>query len=331
MTVRMKDIARKLGISQTTVSHVLRGRDAEFRIGADTARRVRDAVERLGYRPSVLARNLKHHRAYSLAIAVGDVADPFWSALALGAQQEAERHGYVLVVSHTGDTLEKERQLLEMLRERRVDGLILAPARLKPHHLEPLRRERRPFVLVDRTIDGLDVPSVVTDSVAGLRLAVDHLVQRGHRQIGYLGGPVHITTFRDRQEGFRRALARHGLRPGPILVGPSDLEGARNGAERLFRRRPPITAVITANLCLTLGTLRVAPEDVVIVGFDDFALADLLRRPVTTVAQPVEDLGREAVRLLLEEIATPGGNRHVVLPPRLVVRGGGLGVSAPRG
>jgi len=321
MSVRMKDIARTLGISQTTVSHVLRGRGAEFRIGAETTRRVRDAVARLGYRPSVLARNLKHHRAYSLALAVGDVADPFWSALALGAQQEAERHGYVLVVSHTGDTLEKERQLLEMLRERRVDGLILAPARLKPHHLAPLRKERRPFVLVDRTIDGLDVPSVVTDSIAGVRLAVDHLVARGHRQIGYLGGPVHITTFRDRQEGFRRALARHGLRPGPTVVGPSDLEGARRGAERLFLRRPAITAVITANLCLTLGALRTAPEDVVIVGFDDFAHADLLRRPVTTVAQPVEDLGREAVRLLLEEIARPGGNRQVVLPPRLVVRG----------
>jgi len=323
MSVRMKDIAHTLGISQTTVSHVLRGRDGEFRIGAKTARRVRDAVERLGYRPSVLARNLKHHRAYALALAVGDLADPFWSALALGAQQEAEHHGYVLVVSHTGETLDKERQLLEMLRERRVDGLILAPAHLKPRHLAPLRNERRPFVLVDRTIDGLDVPSVVTDSVAGVRLAVDHLVSRGHRQIGYLGGPIHITTFRDRLAGYRQAMAAHGLPAGPHAVSRSDLEEARKEAERLFRRRPAATAVITGNLWLTMGTLRAAPEDVVVVGFDDFYLADLLRRPVTTVAQPVEDLGREAVRLLLEEVASPGGNRHVVLPPRLIVRGGG--------
>jgi len=275
MSVRMKDIAHTLGISQTTVSHVLRGRDGEFRIGAETARRVRDTVERLGYRPSVLARNLKHHRAYALALAVGDLADPFW------------------------------------------------PARLKPHHLAPLREERRPFVLVDRTIDRLDVPSVVTDSVGGMRLAVDHLVSRGHRQIGYLGGPTHITTFRDRLAGYRLALAAHGLRPGPYAVSRSDLEGARKAAVRLLRRRPAATAVIAANLWLTMGTLRAAPEDVVVVGFDDFYLADLLRRPVTTVAQPVEDLGREAVRLLLEEVAQPGGNRHVVLPPRLVVREGG--------
>jgi LacI family transcriptional regulator len=204
-----------------------------------------------------------------------------------------------------------------------VDGLILAPARLKPHHLAPLRQERRPFVLVDRTIDRLDVPSVVTDSVGGMRLAVDHLVSRGHRQIGYLGGPAHITTFRDRLAGYRQALAAHGLRPGPYAVSRSDLEGARKAAVRLLRRRPAATAVIAGNLWLTMGTLRAAPEDVVVVGFDDFYLADLLRRPVTTVAQPVEDLGREAVRLLLEEVAKPGGNRHVVLPPRLIVRGGG--------
>jgi LacI family transcriptional regulator len=106
-------------------------------------------------------------------------------------------------------------------------------------------------------------------------------------------------------------------------VSRSDLDEARKAAARLLRRRPAATAVIAGNLWLTMGTLRAAPEDVVVVGFDDFYLADLLRRPVTTVAQPVEDLGREAVRLLLEEVAAPGGNRHVVLPPRLIVRGGG--------
>jgi LacI family transcriptional regulator len=324
MPVRMKDIANTLGVSQTTVSHVLTGRDGEFRIRPATAQRVRDAAQRLGYRSSALAKSLKHSRAYSLALAVGDLTDPFWGGLAVGAQQEAERHGYVLVVNHTGETLEKERQLLEMLRQRRVDGLILAPAHLKPSHLSALQREGRPFVLVDRTIDGLDVPCAITDSILGLRLAVDHLVNRGHRQIGYIGGPTYITTFRDRRLGFHQALASHGLRPGPyVVVRRSDPEEARRAAERLFRRRPAATAVIAANLWLTIGTLRAAPEDVVIVGFDDLYIADLLRRPITTIAQPVEELGREAVRLLLEEIAKPGGHRRVVLPPRLVVRGGG--------
>jgi LacI family transcriptional regulator len=328
MAVRMKDIAHTLGISQTTVSHVLRGRDGEFRIGAETARRVREAVERLGYRPSVLARSFKQHRTYSLGLAVVDLANPFWTGLAMGAQQEAERHGYLLVVSQTGEALEKEQQLLALLRERRVDGLILSPpAQLKPRHLAALRRERRPFVLVDRTIEGVAAPSVVTDSIAGLKLAVDHLVSRGHRRIAYLGGPAHIRTFRDRLRGFRQAIARHGLKPGPYATAPSEpgvaAEEARQAAERLFRGEPSATALIAGNFWLTIGALRAAPEDVVIVGFDDIFLADLLRRPVTTVAQPVEELGRRAVRLLLEEIANPGGSRRLVLPPHLIVRGAG--------
>jgi DNA-binding LacI/PurR family transcriptional regulator len=105
-------------------------------------------------------------------------------------------------------------------------------------------------------------------------------------------------------------------------VTRSDPELARKAAARLFRRRPPATAVISANLWLTVGALRAAPDDVVVVGFDDLYLADLFRRPITTVAQPVTELGRQAVRLLLEEIARPGGKRQIVLPPRLVVRGG---------
>jgi LacI family transcriptional regulator len=320
MAVRMTDIAELLGVSQTTVSHVLRGRDGEFRIGSETARRVRETAEQLGYRPSALARNFKHHRAYSLCLAVGDLANPFWAGLAVGAQQEAERRGYTLVVSHTAESLPKERLVVEMLQERRVDGLILSPVGQEVRHLTLLKRQGLPFVLVDRTIDGLEVPSVVTDSVAGMGLAVDHLVKQGHRLIGYLGLSTKISTSRDRWRGYREGLTRHGLEPGPTAVAASEPEAAHKAAARLFRRPPRPTAVIAGNFWLTVGALRAAPENVTVVGFDDLFLADLFRRPVTTVAQPVEDLGRHAVDLLLAELAKPGGQRHLILPPRLVVR-----------
>lgn len=320
MSVRMKDIARRLGVSQTTVSHVLRGREAEYRIGSETANRVREAAQRLRYHPSALARSLKHHRAYSLALAVGDLANPFWAGLAVAAQMEAERHGYMLVVNHTGESLAKERQLLDMLRQKRVDGLILSAAHLKPRDLTDLREEQRPLVLVDRTIDGLDLPSVVTDSVAGLQMAVEHLVRKGHRRIAYLGGPSDIITFRDRRRGYREAMIGHGLRPGPYAVAEATPEAALVATTSLFQKSVSPTAIIAANIWLTMGALRGAPEDVDIVGFDDIYLADMLRRPVTTIAQPVEELGRQAVRLLLAEIAHPGTNDQVVLPPQIIVR-----------
>jgi LacI family transcriptional regulator len=322
MRVRMKDIAERLGVSQATVSHVLRGRNQEFRISADTAARIQRAAEDMGYRPSALARNFKDHRAYSLCLAVGDLTNPFWAGLAMAAQKEAESHGYTLVVSSTGDTEDKERQLVDLLRDRRVDGLILSPAHHKARNLVALKTERLPFVFVDR----IDVPSVVTDSIAGLRLAVDHLVDRGHRRIAYLGGPNETSTLRDRLRGYRQALARHRLRPGPIGLAHSDPEEAKVAAGKLFGERPSATAIIAADFWLTVGTLRAAPEDVVVVGFDDLFLGDLLRRPVTTVVQPVEELGRHAVRLLLQDITSPGGARQqLVLPPRLVIRASGAG------
>jgi len=320
----MKDIAHRLGVSQATVSHVLRGRDSEFRISAETAGRIHQVAKELGYRPSALARNFKSHRSGALCLAVGNLGNPFWAGLALGAQQEAESHGYMLVVTHTGETEQKEILVVEMLRERRVDGIILTPAHHKPSHLADLRTEHLPFVFVDRTIEGMDVPSVVTDSVGGLRLAVDHLVARGHRHIAYIGGPTEISTFRDRLRGFRQALAQHRLRPGPLLEVPSSgPDAGQHAVATLFSHGASATAIIAADQFLTIGTLRAAPEDVVVVGFDDLLLADLLRRPVTTIAQPMEDLGRHAVRLLVQEIAEPGGNQQLVLPARLIVRGGG--------
>jgi LacI family transcriptional regulator len=316
----MKDIAERIGVSQATVSHVLRGRHGHFRISERTARRVLQMASKLGYRPSALARNFKTQRAHSLCLAVGDLTDSFWSAVATGAQEEAESHGYTLVVSNTSEVEQKERHAIDLLRDQRVDGIILCPTHGKSRHLDQLRESRRPFVFVDRTVDRLDVPSVVTDNVGGMRLAVDHLVGRGHRRIGYVGGPTDRSTFRDRLKGYRQGLAAHRLRPGPSAVAPSEPEAARLAAMKVFGHRPSVTAVIAANFWLTVGTLRAAPDDVVIVGFDDLVLTDLLRRPVTTVVQPAAELGRQAVRLLLDEIEKPGPARHLVLPPKLIVR-----------
>lgn len=316
----MKDIADRVGVSQATVSHVLRGRHGDFRISAGTAGRVLQMATQLGYRPSALARNFKTQRAHSLCLAVGDLTDSFWSGVATGAQEEAERHGYTLVVSNTGEVEQKERHAIDLLRDRRVDGIILCPTGKRAPHLKELQASGRPFVFVDRRVDGLDVSSVATDNVAGMRMAVEHLVARGHRRIGYVGGPTDRSTFRDRQLGYRQGLAAHRLRPGPSAIAQSEPEAARLAAMKVFGHPLTITAVIAANFWLTVGTLRAAPDDVVVVGFDDLVLTDLLRRPVTTVVQPAADLGRHAVRLLLQEIEKPGPARHLVLPPKLLVR-----------
>src|SRR5262249_7193817 len=157
-----------------------------------------------------------------------------------------------------------------------------------------------------------------------------HLVARGHRHIAYLGGPGEISTFRDRLLRFKQALAAPKLRPGPVLEVPrSGPDAGQQEVAPLFQEGAEATAPFAADPFLSIGALRAAREAVVIVGLDDLHWADLLRRPVTTIAQPIEDLGRHAVKLLVEEIAEPGGTKQLVLPPRLIVRGGGRAAWTP--
>ena len=325
--VRMKDIALKLHLSQTTVSHVLTGKHEHYRISAATVARVKKMAEELGYRSSALARAFRDRRSYSVALAVEDLNNPFWTGVATGAEQEAEREGYVLVVSNTnGDSL-RERRSVQMLQERRVDGMIVSPVTVTDQVLSDLRKEGLPFVQIDRSVKGEDIPCVRTDHGAGSVLAVDHFVGRGRRDIAYIGGPLEIQTFELRLEGFRKALARHDLKPAAVkLVTPTEEAGAAALKELLASAQRP-TAVYTANIKLTIGALRAireagiaVPSTMEIVGFDDISTADLFSLPVSTVCQDVEAIGREAFRSLLRVMNGQKVPRELLIPPRLKVR-----------
>jgi len=325
--VRMKDIAARLRLSQTTVSHVLTGKHEHYRISPATVDRVRKMAEELGYRSSALARAFRERRSYSVMLAVEDLTNPFWTGVAIGAEKEAEAQGYVLVVSNTGGKAERERRAVQMLQEKRIDGLIVSPVTVADQALLDLRKDGLPFVQIDRSIKGGDVPCVRTDHETGSALAVDHLVRRGRKQIAYVGGPVETQTYEYRLEGYKKALAKHGLKPGAIrLVTPQPAEAER-AVRELLASTPRPTALYTANIWITLGALRAVrdaklsvPGDLEIVGFDDIAEADLLRDPVTTVGQDVEAIGRESFRLLLKVMKGQKAPPEVLIPPRLIVR-----------
>ncbi len=325
--VRMKDIAARLRLSQTTVSHVLTGKHEHYRISPATVGRVLRAAREMGYRSNALARSFRESRAYSVALAVEDLTNPFWTGVAIGAEREAEAEGYTLAVCNTARVPERERRVVAMLRERRVDGLIVSPITVDDKVLLDLRMEGRPFVQIDRSIEGVDYPCVRTDHVKGSILAVDHLVRRRRRAIAYVGGPLEVQTYQFRLDGFRRALARHGLRPAAIrIVQPTPEEAEAAVRETLGRRNRP-DAVYGANLFITLGIIRAVlrsglrvPQELEIVGFDDIAAADLLACQGSTVVQNVEAIGREAFRLLLRLMKGRPVPREVLIPPRLAAR-----------
>jgi len=323
----MKDIALKLNLSQTTVSHVLTGKHEHYRISAATVARVKKMAEELGYRSSALARAFRDRRSYSVALAVEDLNNPFWTGVATGAEQEAEREGYVLVVSNTNGDSARERRTVQMLQERRVDGMIVSPVTVTDEVLAELRKDGLPFVQIDRSIKGEDIPCVRTDHGAGSGLAVDHLVKRGHREIAYVGGPLEVQTYELRLEGFKKAMAKHDLKPAAVkLVAPEEDAGTF-AVRDLLLSNPRPTALYTANIKLTVGALRAlrtagiqVPKDIEIVGFDDIAMADLFSMPVTTVCQDVAAIGREAFRALLRVMGGQKVARELLIAPRLKVR-----------
>jgi LacI family transcriptional regulator len=214
-----------------------------------------------------------------------------------------------------------------MLQERQVDGLILSPARLKDRSLEVLRGQERPFVLIDRNVENASLPCVMTDNRAGSAMAVDYLIRKGHSSIAYVGGPLQQMTGRDRFEGFKSAMAAHALEPAGLATIDAAFEKAVAAASALLRRRPRPTAIFAGNLTITLGAMEAVraarlsvPSDIELVGFDDIPHAELMRYPVTTIAQQVEAMGREAFRLLLRQMKNDSPGDLVLLPPRLIVR-----------
>jgi LacI family transcriptional regulator len=324
--IRMRDVAARLGLSATTVSHVLSGKHGQYKISPATVARVLKTARAMGYCKDALARSFREKRWYSLALAVEDLTNPFWTGVAIGAESECVRQGYSLVVSNSGGTSEGERRAVRLLEERRVDGLVIAPALGAERTLHRLHRARLPFVQINSGVPGLEVPCVQTDHARGCALAVEHLVGRGHRHILYLGGPARQQCFRERLLGFEEAAARHPGVAAEVRLVPAEAEAG----EAAFRERLGLgtpRAVFAANIWLTLGVLRAVrsaglsiPRDLEVVGFDDIALADLLAFPVTTVAQDTQAIGREAVARLLEVMNGGPSERMTLLAPSLVTR-----------
>ncbi len=335
------DVARRAAVSTSTVSNVLNGRFDQMR--PETVTRVQDAIAQLEYAPSVAARQLKTGHAPVLGLIVPSVANPFWGAFAQAVEEAALDHGYGVLLCNAERDAEREGRYTGSLWAHGVRGMILgsSPGSFAP--FAPYAARGMHIVAFDRQppeAHGTVADSLSVDSVAGMRLAVAHLLALGHRRVGFVSGPVRSLNRRDRLRGYRDALAAAGIAPDSALVwegaatrGHGDVEGTtlgRAGAAALLALPNPPTALVGVNDMVALGTyagvrdggLRV-PDEVSVVGFDDIALAEVVTPPLTTVRQPLAAMMREAVALLVGRVegSRTGPPEHLVIPPRLVVRG----------
>src|SRR3954469_16878433 len=252
----IRDVARHAGVSPMTVSRVING---GARVSVDTRRRVEEAIGELAYVPSRLARGLSAQRTGTLAVIVPDVANPFFTLIVRGAEDAARRGGYRAILCDTRADLELEREVIEEMIAHRVEGILIAPVSDRSRdHLRRLAQFGIPFVLVDRTVPGVDADAVVGDSAAGARRLVAHLVSLGHRRIALIVEGDDVSTARDRRDGYEAALTAGGVPLDPELVVYSTVDpaGGLAGMRRLLDLADRPTAVFAVNNLVAVGAIE---------------------------------------------------------------------------
>jgi LacI family transcriptional regulator len=326
----IKEVAAHASVSVATVSNVLNRPEI---VAKATLEKVRAAISELGFVRNESARQLRVGRSRTIGLVVLDVANPFFTDVARGVEDEAGRASLAVILCNTDDQQRRENHYLDLLEEHRVQGVLITPVASAGSRLAGLQSRGTPVVLVDSTSASLAQCSVAVDDVLGGEIAVSHLLAAGHNRIAYIGGPRDLHQVADRHLGAVRAMAREGRNPEDLAVVRADsldvASGRRAGAGWLSlppRGRP--TAVFAVNDLVALGFLEEVarngirvPGDVAVVGYDDIEFAASAAIPLTSVRQPRRQLGRTAARLLLEEVADPSHHHHqVIFEPELIIR-----------
>jgi LacI family transcriptional regulator len=323
----IREVSRLARVSPATVSRVLNGSTP---VALPTRERVLQAVAALGYKPNVFARGLATNRSGGIGITVNAVSSPYFGAFVAGVEGVARDHGVHLIVASGFADAAHERRSIEFLLERRCDGLVVQAEALPDEELIDLvRNGPAPVVVFGRAIAEIEDACVVMHNERGGALATEHLLGQGHRRIGHVTGPLSFPDARDRLDGYRRALEAAGVDPVERYVVESNFleEGGARAVARLLDQAPDVTAIFFGNDQMAAGgmrTLREAgldvPRDISVVGFDDVFLARYLTPSLTTVRQPLGDMGRAAAHLLLARLENDG--REVVhrFDPELVER-----------
>lgn len=323
----MADVAYRAGVSISTVSHVL---NKTRTVSPETIQAVKDAIDELGFTPNILARALVRARTSTIGVALSAITNIYFGEVVRGMQNECTRNGYFLFLTDTADQPEHQLEVIRALHERRVDGMVLAhvpdPDNRAVRYLE---KHRIPVVFVDRAIDG-HFDQVLVENRKAMQSLVTHLAGHGHKRIGLVSGIKGLATSIERIEGYQAGLQEAGLPFEERFVecGESEIDPAYEAVLRLMQLSRPPTALISANNKMTLGLVRALkaiarriPKDIAIAAFDDFEWADSFDPSLTALAQPCQEIGVGAIKLLLRRIKTPERKPvKMVLEPVLRIR-----------
>lgn len=323
----MADVAHRAGVSMSTVSHVL---NKTRTVAPETIQAVNDAIDELGFIPNILARALVRARTSTIGVALSAITNIYFGEVVRGMQAECTRSGYFLFLTDTADQPEHQLEVIRALHERRVDGMVLAhipdPDNRAVRYLE---KHKIPVIFVDRAIDG-QFDQVLVENRKAMQSLVTHLTGHGHKRIGLVSGLKGLATSIERIQGYQAGLKAAGLPFDERFLecGESEIDPAYKAVLRLMQLPRPPTAIISANNQMTLGMVRALkainrriPKDIAIAAFDDFEWADSFDPTLTALAQPCQEMGIQAIKLLLRRIKTPQRRPvKIVLEPELRIR-----------
>lgn len=325
----MKDVAKLAGVSISTVSHVI---NKTRYVEPETREKVFQAIKSLGYRPNILASSLRKKITSTIGLIISNITNLFYPEVVRGVEDYLAKYNYNLILCNSDEDVEKEKNYIEVLFSRRVDGLIITPSKSSEtrENLDLFREKNIPIVLVDRKIEGLDEDVVLVDNIGGTYEAIKYLISLGHKRIGIITGPLDTTTGCERLEGYLKALEDHKIRKDENLIyeGNFKEDGGYKGVEMLLNLKNPPTAIFTSNNLMALGALKKInelnikiPKDLSLISFDDMEWFPYFSPPLSAVYQPAYELGETAVKLLFERLRRGRKKRkEVILPTKLIIR-----------
>lgn len=330
MPVTINDVAARAGVSKTTVSHYLNGRYDSM--SKETKENIAQVVEELGYRPNALARSLKQKKTHTIGAIVANILNPFSTSIIRGVEDYCNQHGFSLILCNADEDPVKEREYLEVLADKQVDGLIINTTGHNNDLIKNLNLHL-PVVLIDRKVPEINTDTVTSDSRKGVQLMIDHLIKLGRSEIAFFTMPYHEVSPRtERVLGYRQALASHGIACKQHLLVETVLDEAAviRAVETVLASPEPPAAIFGANNLMTMAVVKALkklnisiPRDIAVVGFDDWDWAELIDPPVTVVSQPTYAMGQEAATLLIKRLKSKRNSRKpavILFDPELVIR-----------
>jgi len=322
------DIAKEVNLSKTTVSMVLNKKD--INVSEETRNKIFEVAKRLNYIPNSLARSLSTKKSYTIGFIIPDIENPFFSEMAKAIEAEAEKYGYSMILCNTFNSGNKEEEYVKLLISKLIDGIIIASSGEENRSIELLKNNEIPFVVLDRQVNEKDdINGVFCDNKNGIKLGVKYLIEKGYKNIAFVGGNNKGILANSRMEYFYEVTKEYGIINEKLIVEEEfSLEGGIRATEKLIKENELIDVIFYSSDVMAIGGMKCLlrkgysiPKDIGILGYDNIGICSFIEPELTTIAQPIYIMGEESCKLLMNEINNKNKLKQIVnLSPYLVER-----------